>query len=374
MNDRKGRLIKSTSYLQETISIEKYPWLHFSDDGICLTDNVQKNIILSKYHEHEELDKKVKTPESFFQSFAGKKRVLQPEDFSDDYINHQKRLQATREKVQLDEEEILNRQLALMHEQGLAGEFLKTHQQKAEQQAPAASTGEPVQAIVYENNVLQEDHDPVKQAVSEDEVIEEKEDVKETEKPQEQDGSKEIKEAEKAEEEHTKKIWTEAFESGFQEGQHRGELAAKAKTEEYFASLSATLTEMNTLRTEIFEMGQDVFLKIVHACSEQLLRKQLEYDDESLKNLFHNIVKGSLNKQSLRAEMNPEDIKRLENFVKNTGAEWGQDVQFVENPDLKPGDFKVHLDSEVMVAELNKLVERCIGELSVDIFKLKKVV
>lgn len=395
-----GRLLKKNNKeLLEKVEIEEFKFLDFNQRSHMLADNPRKSVVLIDHHDPREINSKVKNADVFKTSLGPKSQILTPVDLQKDYELSQKEMMIKKRRRLLDEEEAIAQELA---ELVLSEDDKKKESRWAKIDGNEGEGASEEGVTAEENEVKRE----VKEAVaanaqvpsslnfgentpskhSQNHPAHPAHPISLTQMQMEQ-GLEEIKRS--AHDEGRRSGFEEGYDAGFQEGRVAGETEGfkigeergllegakksseeknnehEEKSERYFKVLTKSIEELANLRHEVLGAGQEIFLEITKVAAEKLLRTQLRENDAPLKKLFENAIKAYAEKEFISLEINPSDAQRLKSSLDEKLL---QKLKFKENDSLEEGDFKVEVDSEVMVFELRKAVENLVDGLRGEIF------
>lgn len=375
-----GRMLKKNKVEESPeVRVETYPWPSFIESDILLPDNPRGSVILERTHTQDDIERNVRVPPEFKRPLATAEKLKPPADLSEEYERTQREMALRRRKKSLDDEEDVNLELSdLMqksetstHWGGRRGEKEQPPPaeappaQHAQQVPPAAhppvpgpvqhsaapAVPSPVAEPVAHEHTITEEIDSPPPAISEEELQQLREQAYQEAFAQ---GEAEGREAGHAEGQRL------GYEDGFRSGEERGEAAGLSRWEERFRQISAIAAEIGEKQAEILQHGEELFLEFTKIAAQSILRAQVQVHDESLRNLFRQVMQPLVEASVITVEAPPEDVSRMQRVL---AEETQARITVRENPALKPGDFRVEADKEMVVADLAASVAAIVDDL-----------
>ncbi|KAB8032154.1 FliH/SctL family protein [Fluviispira multicolorata] len=378
MGSKTGRLVKKeNTKVMNTLEIEKYPWLNFSDQSVIFPDNPRKSVILQKMHDPQEYEAKIKTARDFKKQIGTRAKIMLPTDMTLDFEKGRKEMVIRRRRTMMDEEEAMALELSEMEHQievktakKNVVKDQKSDKESLEQSKVAEGQGNNSQEMSF---IPQEQPNEVKNEMKSEAQREEKtEDLEKVKEKNESIFAEAKRDGfEKGEKEGIEAGKKEGFVSGeregFQSGEERGMAAAESKFEKAFENISEVAQQLTDLKEDILNQGKDIFVELTKLCCEKILKEQIKSNDESLAHLFDEVLKLYNSKNSLTIEMNSKDAERIRKHLETKKD--SSKIEIKENDSLENGAFHVESDTGVSLVDIKKSVNVIIENIKKDLFQ-----
>jgi flagellar assembly protein FliH len=393
---KKGKLIKKDdTKTQSYLDVQEFPWVDLQNNNTILADSPRGNIIRVKTHTKEEIEQKIKTPESFKTAFLKKKGPILPLDLNHDYLKNQLELITRKSKKGLGEDDLFAMELANIPKENLEkrNEANNFGGNVPSDEKNTHQTEESLQKLLEES--FQQGYETAKQEFfsSRMEQTQEESLSKNTSenlnhpefKEQHNQGYEQGHKQgyEQGYKEGNEQAYKEGHELGFLKGQQSGFFAgeqnaivvSEQKAQVHFEKIVLLLSEIESLKINSMLAGKEIFIEMMKICSEKILRTELSFHDSSLEKVFKQMIAFHLEGDKILVSAHQTDATRLkqivEKFEKN-GSLMKEKVLIKTWEDASRGDLKAEGIHEVTMLDLKKSTHELIEKIADDLFNLEE--
>jgi len=410
----RGRFIKNKSPLLKKISLVDFNFQDVFEGDLTETDNVNRNIIHSKYHTEEE-QKLFVSPPSFeidLETAASKRPLLHPIDFTPEWEASRKHAKA---KPHHEDEEfnmVFHGQLGAEGKDSLQEQVEETEISNAEnsgvntasevEETPSARVqnmdivGDAINNLVQTEEgstvspILNSDDPTVFTAAQsetnldqEPETKQNKEDknsnddfipaqtaaTEEFHDPEDSPSMQYKKNVQSAvSQDEIKSIFDEAksqgYEEGYKIGEQKAELQTRERTSKVFGKVGEIVKEFESLKHNILENVQENFYELSQAIAETLLKRELKLNPTAFAQVIRKAIEEAVEPNTFKIHVNPEmytKVKELEiPEISNV---------LVKDDSIDSGDFRIESELSVVDGNIRKVIADLLDQADLNLFE-----
>ncbi len=140
---------------------------------------------------------------------------------------------------------------------------------------------------------------------------------------------------------------SQQLEEAFSRGKREGINIAEAQLESVTQALTQSLEDVSRLRESLAASGAQDMLRLVMAVAEQIVRRTIEVDKNTILTIIENALQASVRADTYRIRVSPDDLKLVTKqkplFLASISGL--KNLSFEADPEIPPGGCRV--DSEL---------------------------
>ena len=157
----------------------------------------------------------------------------------------------------------------------------------------------------------------------------------------------------------TEQIKKEMYDQGYQ--------AATANFKELHSALEQASKELVSLRQKVMLEGREIFLEVLKLSTENILRRQLAVNDESLQALFESALENLHQARKIAVSCSSQTLAKLKAQYAEANLPFDT-VEWIVNDSMPVGDIKIATKDEVIKVDLAQLVKKQIASFADELF------
>ncbi len=373
-----GKFLKKGSKIFEIIKVTNYSFEEISLRKLIIPDNIQSNIIHTRYHDQDDIDRNLIDPSSFKEDLEQPKKPIQfPIDFTQDWEEAKRRSIRPKEHDE-DEEEEYEKYLETLKDSDAEDEDRDTSQspRKARREIPALDT---IETIPHLNNSA--DGDKLKDLQSIEfspknpiEIVKDAFSKIKTEPsvPElKQADTKPAQGAEATPPDSSQASKIAMSDSDFKQVQEKAkELGYKEGLEEALKlsqQLGDIMRGLERLKKDVLSNIQDNFYELVKALSQTIFEKEIAASPETFAKIIRKTVASLIDSDKFVVHLNPNDFYKLSSLnadsLKNN---------LVSDPKISVGNFQIETDLGVVDTGLKDIINQLLEQTNLSLFDKEK--
>ncbi len=374
---KRGRFLKNGSKLMKVIKLQKYSFEEISEQKLLYPDNPQGNIIHSRLHTRDDIDRGLIDPSSFKKDLERPKASIHfPTDFTQDWEEAKRRSTLPKGASQIDDQEEYEKYLESLEENKI--EYWQNAEKtppKTRREIPALDSLEEKTESTLQENI--DDEKPKEEAVSKNpiEIVkdtfsklkpETHTDEDETEPPaeeraktphEEQNNTAQKKEAEK--QDNTEHIREQAREQGYKEG-----LDEALKLSQ---TLNDALKALQNIKKDVLSNIQDNFYEIVKALSHTIFEREVASSPYTFAKIIQKTVASLSNTDKFTVHLSPKDFQKISDL--NLDA---LNKNIVSDEKISDGKFQIETNLGIVDAGIHNIIDQLLDQTNLNLFEKEK--